>query len=240
MTKLSFNESLLHLHGVSVEAAGVLLVMYQNADPTGAVNANADELRALFNRTFGKRVTSATFTAARDELVKKKLVPSLTAVHPPGKGEVDAEQADRIKRVLDVLESDLSRVRPKERPDHERVFASLVAHDVLEIAARSRRETLDSPGEGPLVANGRRYHYAQYEWDYALIQQWLKTYKLPHVLATLANLFATGVLQKVQHDGSFKDKRAKLVPYLTAALAGRVATPSDRYADVRPDLGSLD
>ena len=238
--KLSFNESLLHLHGVSVEAAGVLILMYQSADPTGALSASADELRLGFGRTFGKRLTAKTFLSARDELVAKKLVPSLTAVHPPGLGEVDPDAAARLSAVLAGLEADLSRVRPKERPDHERVFAMLVAVDALEVAARGRRESLQTPNEGPLVANGRRYHYSQYEWDYAVVQQWIKVYKLPYVLQTIASLYAQGALQKVSHDGTFKDKRAKLIAFLTAALAGRAATPSDRYANVRVDLGSLD
>lgn len=239
MVKLSFNESLLHLHGTSPEAACVLIAMYQNADPTGAVGANGDELRAHYNRTFGKRITTATFTAARDELVKKRLLPSLTAVHPPGKGEVDAEQAERLKTALDRLEADMTRVRPKDKDDHERLFALLRAYEILEVAARGKRETLATADGSPIVAGGRRYHYQNFEWDYGFVQAWIKKYTLPHLLATLSNLYATGVLQKVPHDGSFRDKRAKLVAYLTGAFEGRAATPQDRFANVRPDLTSL-
>ena len=240
MTKLSFNESLLHLHGVSLQAAGVLLVMYQSADPTGAVGATGDDMRAQFSRTFGKRITTKTFQEAQAELLKRKLVPSLTAIHPPGIGEVDAEQAVRVKTVLDALEQDLSRVRPKEKPDHERVFAALVAFDALEVAARAKRESLAAPDGSPLVADGRRYHYHQYEWDYGLVQQWIRTYKLEHVLQTLSSLYASGALQKVQHDGTFKDKRTRLVAYLTAALRGQASTPSDRFANVRASIADLD
>jgi hypothetical protein len=170
----------------------------------------------------GKKISYSDYKKVQDILVDKKLIPTAKSVYPLDTGS-DEEVIRDAKDAIDKLNSDLSEVRPKQKPDHERIFAALFAVGMTEIAAKSQRKVLQDENGFPVLAGGRLYYY-KHTWDYAFIAKLINQHGADKIVKTLFELSLHDAVDRLykQHqlgNKSFRQRKKLLVRYFMGALS---------------------
>lgn len=215
-------QSIMAARDISLEEAGVLIIMIQHASPNGGVHADESDLYSAYCKAFSKRPRKEQFSDLIQSLVDKGLIPTRTTVYPMDTSAALSErEAERLRNLLDEMTESREHVRPPQASEEQqRVFAALKAVGALDLAVRERSMPLTDGKGNPVVAGGERQFYKRKEWDYGLIRGLISDFKgVDHVLVTLFRLYATGALKDLDLDDKpFEERRTTLRKFVIGAL----------------------